>query len=180
MKHLLGSEVAFPGLVPHAASCATANAVHAATTAMIDRIADRTDGKVPERLDEALHYAVARIEKDPRNVAAILRHLGWDGHDGRNDDRYRPRVSLSRQRLQRIVDRAIDRLRADGMIPEVVERSIALIERLVPALDLELCKALLNARLCYVRFSSSALASAAAVFRRHSPFEIGLLSRICG
>ena len=37
---------------------------------------------------------------------------------------------------------------------------------------MDICKALLNARLCYTRFSCGALASAGAVFRRPSPFEI--------
>ena len=135
---------------------------------------------VPQRLDEALRYAVSRVEADPQNVEAIVRHLGWDGKDGRHNDRLDPLFVAADQRLQRIVDRAIDRLRAEGIVPEVVERSIALVERLVPVLESELGNALLNAKLSHVRFSCSALASAAAVFRKQIPFEVVNLRRNVG
>jgi hypothetical protein len=179
VKHWSVPEVVFPGLVPDAALYAAAHAAHAATS-VIGSMVEPTDGKVPERLDEALQYAVARIEKDPQNVAAIVRYLGWDGHDATNEDRPGRPAGLPRQRLQHIVERAIRELRADGTVPEVVERSIALVERSLPILDMELCKTLLNARLCYVRFTCRALASAAVVFRKQSPFEIVRIGRSVG
>jgi hypothetical protein len=171
VKQWSAPEVVFPGLAANAAYCAAPIAAQAATS-VSDNIAKPTDGKVPDRLDEALQYAVALTEKDPRNVAAIVRYLGWDGHDATNEGQPGRQVDLPPRRLRHVVERAVRGLRTDGTVPEAVERSIALVERSLPILDMELCEALLNARLCYVRFSCGALATAAAVFRKQSPFEI--------
>ena len=73
---------AAPGLNSNAALDAGANRPATLTKPG----AERSQGQVPERLDEALRYAVARIEEDPQNVDAIIGHLGWDGRDPRNGD----------------------------------------------------------------------------------------------
>jgi hypothetical protein len=133
-------------------------------------------GQVAERLDEALRYAVARIEDDPQNVDAIIRHLGWDGRYTRDEDVGEP-PGLPPERVKQIVVRAIDRMREDGFIPRVVEQSIILAERSVPILDIELCNALLNAKLCFIKFACAGLALAAAIFREKSPFEVARLGQ---
>jgi hypothetical protein len=139
---------------------------------------ERTDGKVPERLDEALSYAVARIEQDERNVKTIISHLGWGGRQG-DTEPGRPLAGAPEHEKQ-IVGRAIDRLREDGFVPDVVERAIAVAEQSLPILESELCEALLNAKLCFVRFGCDALMSAAAVFRENPPFELVWLGRGTG
>jgi hypothetical protein len=139
---------------------------------LVNTDAERSHGKVPERLDEALRHAVSRIEEDPRNADAIIRRLGWDGRWKHNDDQIGQSLGLPQARAKQIVDHAIDRLRKNRSIPQVVEQSIALAERLVPILDIELCNALLNAKLCFIRFGCAGLASVAAIFRGESPFEV--------
>ena len=121
MKHWLGSQVVVSGLAPD-------KALYSAPNAASSGIAEI---KFPERLDEALRYAVARVEKDPQNVEAIVRHLGWDGKDRCYNDHVDPAIDLPHQHLQNIVARAIAGLRSDGIVPEVVERAIALIERMI-------------------------------------------------
>jgi hypothetical protein len=58
-------------LLPDPALGAPVN-VGQATATLADKDADRIQGKTPARLDEALKYAVARIENDPRNVETIV------------------------------------------------------------------------------------------------------------
>jgi hypothetical protein len=55
-----------------------------------------------------------------------------------------------------LVGRAIDRLREDGFVPDVVKRAIAVADQSLPILEQELCEALLNAKLCFVRFGCDA------------------------
>ena len=164
--------MAAPGLNSNAALDAGANRPATLTKPG----AERSQGQVPDRLDEALRYAVARIEEDPRNVDAIIRHLGWDGRYARNEDVGEP-PGLPPERVKQIVGRAIDRMRQDEFIPQVVEQSISLAERSVPILDIELCNALLNAKLCFIKFTCAGLASAAAIFREKSPFEVARLGQ---
>jgi hypothetical protein len=52
-----------------------------------------------------------------------------------------------------------------------------LIERSVPILDVDLCEALLNAKLSFIKFSCDALLAAAQAFREKSPFEVVRLGR---
>jgi hypothetical protein len=164
VKHWLAPEIAFPAEVSAARQYFVPGPLAMKGAAV--------NGAFPSRLDEALRHAVARVEDDPQKVAAIVRHLRWDGHTAEQS----AQLSGPPQGCQQIVDRTVERLRSDGMVAEVIERSIALAERSVPLLDAELCQALLKANLCYVRFSCHALASTAAVFRKQSPFEIASLS----
>jgi hypothetical protein len=158
----LGLEAVVPGLVTDAA----ANAAQTATS-VIDTIAE-----VPERLDEALQYAIARIEKDPRNVEAIIRHLGWDGRFAGAEDRVGQPIDSASERAKQLAGRAIERLREDRLVPNAVERSISLIEQSLPILEMELWEALLNARLCFAKLSCDALVAAAQAFREKPTFEI--------
>jgi hypothetical protein len=128
--------------------------------------------RVPGRLNEALKYAVARIEADPRAVAAIVSYLGWNGEGLRGEHPLGGPSDRAHESIEKIVDRAIRRLRGDGFIPEAVLRSIAVAEQSLPILESELCEALLNAKLCFVRFSCEALVSAAAVFTETPPLEL--------
>jgi hypothetical protein len=48
-------------------------------------------------------------------------------------------------------NRAIERLRDDDLMPDAVERSLALIENSLPVLDVEMWEALMEAKLCFVR-----------------------------
>jgi hypothetical protein len=132
-------------------------------------------GDVPTRLDEALRYAVSRIEKDPRNVDAIARYLGWYGHT--RDARYHPGepIDLARERAKQAANRAVEHLRQDGFVPDAVEQSLSLIERSLPVLDMEACTALMKARLCFTRLSGEGLLAAAQCFRLKPPFEIARL-----
>ena len=142
--------------------------------------ADQIPSATPTRLDEALKYAVSRIEKDPRNVETVIHCLGWDGDLAQTEDRVdRPSDSI-RDRTKEIVVRAIMRLREDGFVPDAVERSISLIERSVPILEVELCEALLAAKLSFVKFSCDALLAAVQTFREKPPFEIVRLGRQVG
>jgi hypothetical protein len=125
----------------------------------------RNDG--PKRLDDALWYAVARVEDDPQNVGAILRELGWDGgHD--------LPINLAGEKDER-ASRALKRLREDGFVPHAVERSIAVIESSLPMLHTEVCEALMEAGLCFKRLSCEALLTAAQCFRAGAPFAIARL-----
>jgi hypothetical protein len=139
---------------------------------------EQTNGKVPERLNEALSYAVARIEQDPGNVKTIISRLGWDGRQSEAEPD-RPLGNAPKHEME-LVGRAIDRLREDGFVPDVVERAIAVAEQSLPILEQELCEALLNAKLCFVRFGCDALMSAAAVFRENPPFEFVRVGRGSG
>src|SRR3984893_17903803 len=132
-------------------------------------------GDVPTRLDEALRYAVSRIEKDPRNVDAIARYLGWYGHT--RDAKHHPGepIDLARERAKQGANRAVERLRQDGFVPDVVEQSLSLVERSRPVLDMEACTALMKARLCFIRLSGEGLLAAAQCFRPRPPFEIARL-----
>jgi len=140
-----------------------------ASTVEIDR--EQID-RVPGRLNEALKYAVARIEPDPRAVAAVVSYLGWDGGGLRREHPVGRPSDPAHEHVEKIVDRATARLRVDGFVPEGVRRSIAVAEQSLPMLESELGEALLNAKLCFVRFSCDALVSAAAVFRENPPFEL--------
>jgi hypothetical protein len=124
----------------------------------------QTDVDVPLRLDEALKYAVARIEKDPQKIEIVISYLGWDGRTARRLQELGQSVGLNPERLVPIVACAIDRLRQTGVVPEAVERSLILAESLVPVLETELNEALLDAKLCYQRFACDGLVSAAEVF----------------
>jgi hypothetical protein len=101
--------------------------------------------EAPNRLDDALRYAVARVEEDSQNVDAIIRHLGWDG--GRLPEAPicsdQP-INLVDERPKQAASRAIERLREDGFVPDAVERSIALIESSLPILNAEVCEALMG------------------------------------
>lgn len=130
------------------------------------------EGRVPGRLNEALHHALAGIEADAHAVAAIMAHLGWDGRDCKSDDALGEATDLDRAQVERLADRAIGRLRDAGFVPEAVRRSIAVAEQSLPLLEAELCEVLLKAKLCYVRFSCDALVSAAEVFSPPPPFEL--------
>jgi hypothetical protein len=129
----------------------------------------------PLRLDEALKYAVTQIEEDPLKIEIIVNFFGWDGRGARTFDQLGQSAGLPPERVVQIVACGIDRLRQTGVVPDAVERSIALAEKSVPILDAELCEALLDAKLCYRRFASDGLVSAAEVFRETSPFEAVVL-----
>lgn len=139
--------------------------------------AERRHHEGPTRLDEALKYAVARIEKDPRSVETIVRYLGWAGRPAEAPPRIGEPSDLARERAKQAAHRTIERLREDGFAPDAVERSIALIEQSVPILDVELSEALMNARLCFIRLSCEALLAATQCFRINPPFEILRLGR---
>jgi len=134
--------------------------------------------KVPERLTEALSYAVARIEQNPDNVKTIVSRLGWDGRQSETEPD-RP-LGAAPEHERELVGRAIDRLREDGFVPDAVERAIAVAEQSLPILEQELSEALLNAKLCFVRFGCDALMSAAAIFRDNPPFEFVRVGRGSG
>ena len=136
---------------------------------------EQTHDRVPTRLDEALRYAVSRIEKDPRNVDAIARYLGWYGHSP--DGKHHPGqpIDLALERAKQAANRVTERLRQDGFVPDVVEQSLSLIERSLPVLDMEACTALMKARLCFTRLSGEGLLAAAQCFRPKPPFEIARL-----
>jgi hypothetical protein len=134
--------------------------------------ADHTCEQEPIRLDEALRYAVARIESDPRNVEAIVRHFGWDGHTANDEPRPGQPINLARERAKQAASPTIERLREDRFVPDVVERSISLIERALPLLDAEVCETLMNARLCFTRLSCEALVAATECFGAEPAFEI--------
>jgi hypothetical protein len=131
----------------------------------------QTGADVPLRLDEALRYAVARIEKDPHKIEIIISFLGWGGRAERSLQELNPSVSLNAEQVVPTVACAIDRLRQTGFVPEAVQRALILAERLVPVLDTELNEALLDAKICYQRFACDGLVSAAEIFRETSPFE---------
>ena len=116
---------------------------------------------MPTRLDEALRYAVSRIEKDPRNVDAITGYLGWYGHTRDAKHQSGQPIDLAHERAKLGSNRAIERLRQDGFVPDVVEKSLRLIERSLPLLEMEACEALMKARLCFTRLSCEALLAAA-------------------
>jgi hypothetical protein len=145
--------------------------VQTANAATIEIGSERND-RVPGRLNEALNHAVARIEADPRAVAAIVDYLGWNGEGVRREHPLSGPSGRANESVEKIIDRAIRRLRGNGFIPEAVLRSIAVAEQSLPILESELCEALLNAKLCFVRFSCEALVSAAAVFTETPPFEL--------
>ena len=125
---------------------------------------------VPTRLDEALRYAVSRIEKDPRDVDAVGRYLGWYGHIP--DAKHQPSQPIDLAREQAAANRALERLRQDGFVPDVVEGSLRLIEQSLPLLEMEACEALMKSRLCFIRLSCEALLAAAQCFRPEPSFEI--------
>ena len=89
----------------------------------VEMALERTDGKVPERLNEALSYAVARIEQNPENVKTIVSRLGWDGRQSEAEPD-RPLGNAPKHEME-LVGRAIDRLRENGFVPDAVERAIA-------------------------------------------------------
>jgi hypothetical protein len=59
----------------------------------------QTDVDVPLRLDEALKYAVARIEKDPQKIEIIISYLGWDGRTARRLQELGQSVGLNPERV---------------------------------------------------------------------------------
>src|ERR1700688_724798 len=63
--------------------------------------------RVPGRLNEALKYAVARIEADPRVVAAIVDYLGWNGGGLRTEHPAGRPSDPAHEPIEKIVDRAI-------------------------------------------------------------------------
>src|ERR1700730_2832209 len=132
---------------------------------------EQTHDRVPTRLDEALRYAVSRIEKDPRNVDAIARYLGWYGHTRDAKQRTGEPIGLAREQEKQGANRAVERWRQDGFVPDVVEQSLSLVERSRPVLDMEACTALMKARLCFTRLSGEGLLAAAQCFRPRPPVE---------
>jgi hypothetical protein len=131
----------------------------------------QTDTDVPLRLDEALRYAVAQIEKEPHKIEIIISFLGWGGRTARSSQELTQSVGLKSEQVVPIVARAIERLRQTAFVPEAVQRALVLAERSVPILDTELNEALLDAKICYQRFACDGLVSAAEIFREGSPFE---------
>jgi hypothetical protein len=131
-----------------------------------------TDHRGPARLDEALRDAVARVETDPRMAEAIARYLGWYGHT--RDATHHPGqpIDLAQERAKQGANRAIERLREDGLAPEAVEKSLSLIERSLPLLEMEACEVLMKARLCFTRLTCEALLAAAKCFCPKLPFEM--------
>jgi hypothetical protein len=114
--------------------------------------------EVPNRLEDALRYAIFRVEENPRTAELIVRFLGWGG------DRFLQApaelgepVEVARQRVKDAADRALTRLQEERLVPEAVERVMALIETSLPILDVELWGALLEARLCFIRLSCEAV-----------------------
>jgi hypothetical protein len=134
----------------------------------------------PIRLDEALRYAVARIESDPRNVDAIVRHFGWDGHTANAEPRPGQPIDLARERAKQAATRMIERLREDRFVPDVVGRSISLIKHALPLLDAEVCETLMNAGLCFTRLSCEALLAATQCFGVEPAFESVTLGSCTG
>ena len=133
---------------------------------------ENTDHHAPGRLDEALRCAVARVETDPRVAEAIARYLGWYGHT--RDATHHPGqpIDLAQERAKQAANRAIELLREDGLVPEAVEKSLSLIERSLPLLEMEACEVLMKARLCFTRLSGEALLAAAKCFCPKLPFEM--------
>ena len=124
---------------------------------------EQTHDREPSRLDEALRYAVSRVEEDPRNVDAVLRYLGWNGHP--RDATHHPGqpIDLAQERAKQAANRTIELLRGDGLVPDAVEKSLSLIERSLPLLEMEACEVLMKARLCFTRLSCEALHAAGAI-----------------
>jgi hypothetical protein len=126
-----------------------------------------------QNLDQALRSAVMRVEEDPENVDTIITHLGWDGRRvsqaqvGRD-----PPINLANERATKAVSRVIERLRQNSVVPDVVERSLSLVEKSLPILETEVCEALMEGGLCFKRFSCEALLNAAKCFRTQAPFSI--------
>jgi hypothetical protein len=136
-------------------------------------MSDPAQNRAPLRLDEALKHAVARVEEDAGTAASVIRRFGWDGLDPAGPPVHMRRaVDLGHERVKHAVNRAIVRLRDDDFMPEAVGRSLALIERSLPLLDVEIWEALMEARLCFIRLSCEALASVGWCFRNQSPFEV--------
>ena len=129
-----------------------------------------TDG-APIRLDEALRYAVAQVEKDNHNVELVVAYFGWDGQNPRSVDELSAQFNVPAGHVIKVLARTVNALRDAGLVLEAVTRSIDLAARMLPILDVELCEALLQAQLCYVRLSCAALVAAAELFKGPSPFE---------
>jgi len=89
----------------------------------------QTDTDVPLRLDEALRYAVAQIEKEPHKIEIIISFLGWGGRTARSSQELTQSVGLKSEQVVPIVARAIERLRQTAFVPEAVQRALVLAER---------------------------------------------------
>jgi hypothetical protein len=153
---------------------------HQSSAVPVSMDADHTCEQEPIRLDEALRYAVARIESDPRNVDAIVRHFGWDGHTANAEPRPGQPIDLARERAKQAASGTIERLREYGFVPDVVERSISAIKQALPLLDAEVCETLMNARLCFTKLSCEALSAATHCFGAEPAFEIVRLGSCSG
>jgi len=138
--------------------------------ALITKRAEQSGGKVPDQIDEALIYAMRRVEKNSRNIAVTIRHLGWDGQKKQTLESIGERLSVTRERVRQIVSRTTRALRKANFVPSAVERSIKLAERLAPALDTEVGQALLDAGLTTKPFGAAGLVSAAKVFFGRAQF----------
>jgi hypothetical protein len=95
---------------------------------LLDGHIGQTDVGVPLRLDEALKYAVARIERDPRKIEIIISYLGWDDRTLRRLKELDQSDGLNPEQVVPTVACAVDRLRQTGFVPEAVERSLVLAE----------------------------------------------------
>ena len=172
VEYVHAAQVTIAGAIPEPDSAAERrDDLRPQPERLLDGHIGQTDVGGPLRLDEALKYAVGRIETDPRKIEIIISYLGWDDRTLRRLKELDQSDGLNAERVVPTVACAVDRLRQTGFVPEAVERSLVLAETLVPVLDTELNQALLDAKLCYQRFACDGLVSAAEVFRERSPFE---------
>jgi len=155
--HVLGEEVTMAGATPGKERAWELGDYSLSQPEPLD------DTDVPLRLDEALRYAVAQIEKEPHKIEIIISFLGWGGRTARSSQELTQSVGLKSEQVVPIVARAIERLRQTGFVPEAVQRALVLAERSVPILDKELNEALLDAKICYQRFACDGLVSAAEI-----------------
>jgi hypothetical protein len=147
----------------------------AATCSCFEFSQERRNDGFPARLDEALKYAVAQVEKDLDKARLIIGYFGWDGRNPRKLDELSVQFRVPHERIKEVVAQGLKKLRSSGLLPEALRRSIELANRLLPVLDIDLCEALLQARLCYVRFSCGSLVTAAEVFTGRCAFEEAII-----
>src|ERR1700674_4556809 len=88
-----------------------------------------------------------RVEKNSRNIAVTIRHLGWDGQKKQTLASIGERPYITRVNNHQIVSLSTRARRKANSMPSAVERSIKLAEGLAPALNPVLGQAAVDAGL---------------------------------
>ena len=143
---------------------------HAIKALVVERT-ERNEGKPPSRLDEALIFAVRRVEKNARNIALTIRRLGWDGEKRQTLESIGRPLGLTRERVRQIEARTVRKLQRAGFVPDSVTQSIKIAERLTPAVDTEVTRALRDKGLTEKSFGAAGLVTAAEVFVGRARFR---------